>query len=407
MIAPPKALQILLKSSRQGPLKKLFLKQSFGHFLAEDIISPVNLPHWDNSAMDGFALRSLDTAGASVSRPAFLKIAATIQAGEPKTYSLKKGEAARIMTGAPLPSNADTILIKEDAVIANDRLKIVTVVESGRHIRRKGEEIQKRERIKLKGRPLNAGLIAFLASLGKNKVEVYAKPAVAVISTGSELVHPGKPLAHGKIYDSNSVMVNAALRELGLEPVFTATVSDDRRRLHIAVVSALKRCDVLILTGGVSAGEYDYCRQIFKDLGVKTLFWKVSQKPGKPLFVGRLKRRLIFGLPGNPASVHLCFNEYVAPSLLRIMGHRGALSPDIAYSATRIRRDRSKTLFLKARLSYVDGKRIANILPRQGSHMISTLHETSGFVVVDPGPKDIQKGEKVMFDGLPSWTNAS
>lgn len=407
MISPGKALRIILRNSRQGPLKILSLKKSLGHFLAEDIISSVSLPHWNNSAMDGFALRSFDTAGASLARPSFLSIAATIQAGDRKIYSLKKGEAARIMTGAPVPSHADTILVKEDAVIVKDRLKIVMPIEAGRHIRRKGEEIRKGTRLKLKGLPLNAGLIGFLASLGRSEIWVHAKPAVAVISTGSELVNPGKPLTPGKIYDSNSVMVDTALRELGIEPMFTARVSDEPRPLRQVIVLALKKCDVLILTGGVSAGEYDYCRQILKELGVKTLFWKVSQKPGKPLFAGRLKRRLIFGLPGNPASVHLCFNEYVAPSLLCMMGHGGALPREAAFSATRIRRDRSKTLFLKARLNRVNGKSIADILPRQGSHMISTLHETNGFVIVDPGPKDIQKGEKVMFDRLPSWTNVS
>lgn len=402
MISVERAKQLILKNSGKNPTASVPLREALGCVLSKNIRASVDLPHWDNSAMDGFAINSQDTKLASPNRPILLRITATAQAGSGKDFLLKKKQAIRIMTGARIPKNANAILIKEDAVILGDSLKICTPLKAGGHIRRKGEEVKKGDLFKFKGKILNAGLIGFLASLGRDKVEVYAKPCVAIISTGDELTAPGKRLAPGKIYNSNSIMIHAALNEIGILPVSVRTVADKPGLLRQYLSSALNAADILILTGGVSAGEYDFCKEILSDLGVKTIFWKVSQKPGKPLFFGRRKNQLIFGLPGNPASVHMCFYEYALAAIRCKMGFENPfLSRVPGFSVSGIKKDRTKTLFMKGRLIHSGPKRQIEVLSRQASHMISSLYETDGFVFVPPGNDKISKGKKVFFDKLP------
>lgn len=402
MITPETAQRLVLSNSFRKRIPPVVLNNALGYVLAQDVISPVDLPHWDNSAMDGFAMRSKDTALASEKNPVYLEIAGSVQAGDGRQHIVRMGQAMRIMTGAKIPHNADTILIKEDAVIRNNRLEIRTPIREGKHVRKKGEEIRRGQSLALTGKILNPGLIGFLASLGKKTVSVYAKPTVGIISTGNELIAPGRRLETGKIYDSNSVMLDAALKEISIRPGIIKTVPDDPIQLRKAISQALRKCDTVILTGGVSAGDYDYCREILSNLRVRTVFWKVNQKPGKPLFFGRRKDRLVFGLPGNPASVHMCFYEYVVPSILHKMGITQPLLPrETGVATVPIRRDTKKTLFLKARLTNRSGHNCIEILSKQASHMISTLYRVNGFAVIPSGSREIKKGEPVLFDRLP------
>ncbi len=400
MISPEVAHKIILKNSRFKRIESVPLMEALGCILAEKIRVPIPLPHWDNSAMDGFALNSQDTLKAHQSKsPVFLKIIGTLKAGDPATKKLKTKEAVRIMTGAPIPVGADTVLAKEMALVENEFLKISEPIEKGRHIRKKGEEIQKGVQLDLCKIPIHSGTIAFLSQVGRTKVAVYAKPKVAILTTGSELVMPGKKLAFGKIYDSNSPMLLAALISLGIRPHILKALPDKSDVLRQALVQALRKSDLILLTGGVSVGDYDFSKTVLGEIGVKTLFWKVSQKPGKPIYFGKIGSKLIFGLPGNPASAHMCFYEYVLPAIRNLMGfHNPFLERQKVLVKQNIKCDSAKTLFLKSKLE--ENNRIS-VLPYQGSHMISSLHETNGFLVVPPGNKNLKKGRQLAVDKLP------
>lgn len=399
MISVERAKQIILKHSRPRKTEAVSLMDSLGCIVAEKICVPLPLPHWDNSAMDGFALRSQDTQGSQNKNPACLKIRGVLKAGDPAKKKINPAEAVRIMTGAPIPPGADTVLPKEMASVENQILKISEPIPKGRHIRRQGEELQRGTLLHLGKTPVHSGSIAFLAQIGKTKVRVHTKPKVAILTTGSELIEPGKTLSAGKIYDSNSPMMAAALLSAGIEPVIMQTLPDDPGVLRQALIRAIQKCDMILLIGGVSVGDYDFSKTVLGQLGVKTLFWKISQKPGKPLYFGKRNSKLIFGLPGNPASAFMCFYEYVLPAIRNSMGFQDPfLKKQKASVGFDLKRDRSKTVFLKSK---TDGTGCVTVLSHQASHMISSLHETNGFLVVPPGKIHVKKGERVTVDQLP------
>ncbi len=402
MITVEKAQRLIVRHSRRLGAQRLSLTESLGCVLAENIRVSLELPHWDNAAMDGFALRSRDTGSASGEGPVRLKIQGVVKAGDNPRAAVGRGEAMRIMTGAVIPRGADAVVAKEDAVRANGLLEIRRFVQPGSHIRRKGEEWKAGERLPWKDTAITPGTAGFLAALGHARVNVYARPRVAVVVTGSELVRCGGALRRGKIYDSNSVMLVSALRGMGIVPALAVTVKDDPSSIRNVLRRAFRECDAMILAGGVSMGDYDYSKKILSDLGVRPVFWKVSQKPGKPMYFGTKGRRLVFGLPGNPASAFVCFYEYVWPALRRQMGHAAPFLPRKNGPLERgIRPDPSKTVFLKARIHSKGGRDSIEILRHQASHMISSLHEAQGLAVIQPGGKNIPKGGTVAFDAFP------
>ncbi len=398
MISCEQAQRIILKHSRKKRTELLPLMDSLGCILAEKIRVPVPLPHWDNSAMDGFALKSEDTKKAQNRSPVFLRIVGVLKAGDP-AQKMKSGEAVKIMTGAPIPGGANTVLPKEMAIVENQSLKISEPVITGRHIRRRGEEIKKGTSLDWRNTPVHSGTIAFLAQIGTTKVRIFAKPKVTVLTTGSELMAPGKRLSPGKIYDSNSPMLASALISNGIRPVMVQTLCDEPGALRHALVRSLQKSDVILLSGGVSVGDYDFSKTVLQKLGVKTLFWKISQTPGKPLYFGKHGAKLIFGLPGNPASAFMCFYEYALPAIRNLMGF-----PDPLLHRQKgnvegtIKHDTSKTVFLKSKM---DSNGRISVLQHQSSHMISSLHETNGFLVVPPGNNNPRNGQSFFFDKLP------
>lgn len=372
------------------------LTDVLGSVLAEDIHAKFDLPLYDNSAMDGFVLRSGDTRGASPYEPVSIQIQGVVRAGDPRAIQVGPFEAYRIMTGAPIPRGGDTVLPKEDAVVHGHVLILSQKLSQGRHIRCQGEEIKKGALILEKGSFIHAGTVGMLASLGKKEVKVFSQPKVYLVSTGSELTQPGKPLRRGQIYDSNSWMVASSLEEMGLCALRVKTVKDEPKVIRKVLSEALLRSDVVILTGGVSVGEYDYVKEILEDLGVRPVFWKVSQKPGKPLFFGKRRRTLVFGLPGNPASVYICFYEYIYPALRRMCG---MANPDLELARLPLSQDqepdRSKFLFLKGRRVSRNGNVFVQPFHHQGSHMISTLQDMDAIIRIPPGGGILRKGDKV------------
>lgn len=347
--------------------------------------------------MDGFALSSEATQNASAASPVRLHVMGEIVAGQAPTRLSKSEQTYRIMTGAPVPRGADAVLEKEKAVIEGDFLKISLPVPAGRHVRQPGEEIQKGALALPKHSLLHPGTIGFLASLGLDRVPVFAKPRVSVITTGSELECPGKSLEPGKIYNSNSAFLMSALMQMKITPILVRQVKDHPKLIRRVLGFALKESDIVIATGGVSAGEHDFVKMLLEEAGVETLFWKVSQKPGKPIYFGQKNGTLVFGLPGNPASVFTCFYEYVYPAIRLRMGHKQPyLAESGAFLAESLKADPGKSVFLKGRVS----KHAAKPLAKQQSHMLSTLAETNALLVVNR-VENLKEGDAVTAHWLP------
>jgi len=404
MISPFEAKVLIRKHTVRLTAQKVPLSECFGSVLAADVTAPFAMPIADNSAMDGYAIRSSDTAKANRKSPVFLKISGTLKAGDSKQFYVAAKTACRIMTGAFIPQGADAVIPKEDVVIANGGISINSPALPGRHIRWQGEEVKKKQLLLRKGTVLDPAAIGILANFGRATVLVYPKPKIAVLATGNELIPPGRKLSRGKIYDSNSWMVCAALYQMGIRPFRVFMLRDEAKSVRDAVRKSLRICDCLILLGGVSAGDYDVVKEALASEGAKTIFSKVSQKPGKPLYFGRKGRKIIFGLPGNPAAVFTCFYGYAYPALLRMAGYP---RPELVKKNVRVEGvvscDPKRHLFLKARV--LNGKRpeplAAQILSRQASHMLSSLADTDGFLRVPAGRNRVRAGRQFQMDFLP------
>lgn len=407
MISFEQAQHLIERNIPCSRKKTVRIQNALGFVLAEDIRAPIDLPVGDNSAMDGFVLRSGETQRVQNGKPVSFRICGDIRAGDRRKIMLKRQETYRIMTGAFIPQGADAVIPKEEATVRDNCLVLNRLLPSGNHVRYKGEEVRKGSIVLRKGFLIHPATIGILAMLGIDKVKVMDKPKVSLIATGDELVKPGIPLVPGQIYDSNSWMMQAALEHMGIHSLKVSWVKDNPKSLRRAVVMALKRNDVLILMGGVSVGKYDFVKDILKEAGARTIFWKVNQKPGKPLYFGKRGETLIFGLPGNPASVFTCFYEYVFPTLRRMSGFRRPyLHREVMKIGTEIKPDRKKILFLKARTA-LDGKeKTVMPLERQGSHMISSLQDADCLILTPPSPGIVKKGQKVQVDLLPTGNGA-
>lgn len=404
MITPHEARALIHRHARTPTVRKVRLSECFRSVLAADVAAPFPMPVADNSAMDGYVIRSRDAAKSSAERPVFLRIVGTLKAGDSKLIRVMAGTACRIMTGAFMARDGDAVIPKEDAVIKGNYLSVSSSVPNGQHIRRRGEEIKKGQLLLRKGTMLNPAAVGILAAFGYAEITVYEKPKVTVLATGSELVRPGKKLSRGKIYDSNSWMIRAALSQMGVEPFRVFTLRDDIKQVRNAIRSSLRECDYLLLLGGVSVGDYDVVKEALKRERVKTIFWKVSQKPGKPLYFGRKGKKIIFGLPGNPAAVFTCFYEYVYPALLKTLGYgKTELQQKTVNVENCISADPKRHLFLKAKIlnGKLYKKPIARVLSHQGSHMLSSLVEADGFLRVPASKSKALKNRQFQMDFLP------
>lgn len=377
------------------------IENALGCVLAESVRAREPLPRFDNSAMDGYAIRAGSTSRATDTSPARLAIVDSVFAGQYSRRAVAPGEACRIMTGAPVPRGADAVAQKEEVSLRGEIVEIDHPINRGRHIRRRGGEVKKGTVVLKKGLVIEPGTVGCLATLGRRTVQVYRRPRVSVITTGDETVPPGSKLRPGQIYDSNSFMVSAALEQMGVPPVRVRHVKDHPAALHKATAAALAKSDVLIITGGVSVGDRDYVREILGAQGVREVFWRVKQKPGKPFYFGvRGERatRVVFGLPGNPASVFTCFYVHVYPALCRMAGLRDALTETQLRLTTDVTSDHERWRLLKAKT--VEGG--VEVLPRQASHMITTLAQTNSVAVIPPGRGTVSAGTIVSTYLLPS-----
>jgi molybdopterin molybdotransferase len=370
------------------------LAAALGRVLAEPVVAEREIPPWDNSAMDGYAVRAEDTRAASATRPVTLAVVGELAAGTVAKQDLGPGEAFRILTGAPLPSGSDAVVPQEDVRRDKHRVALEKPVQPGAFVRPRGEDIRPGDRLLDPGDVLRPAALGVLAALGRARVGVYRRPVVALLSTGDELVAPDAPLGPGQIPDSNSYTLGGLVAEAGAVPLSLGIARDHREEL----VERLRRgleADVLVSSAGVSVGDRDFVREAIEALGARLDFWKVNMRPGKPLTFGRLGERLFFGLPGNPVSCMVTFELFVRPALRRMSGHRVLQRPRIRARALEpIDNPGSRPGYLRVRLEPRGEGMGARPTGEQGSGILRSMLLADGLAVV-PGDTRIARDEEV------------
>jgi molybdopterin molybdotransferase len=370
--------QILARLSPLGG-ERVALLEARGRVLAEDVIAGRALPPWDNSAMDGYAVRSADAAPGRT-----LAVVSTIAAGQLAGRALEAGEAARIMTGAPMPAGADAVIMQEETDLGATtpgHVRLDAGARPGQHVRRRGEDVREGERVLAAGALVGPGEIGLLAALGRSQLTVVRAARVAIVSTGDELCDLDEPPGPGRIVNSNAHALAAQVAELGAIPVLLPTAKDCREDIAATLAAALAH-DVVISSGGVSVGEFDFVKQAMSDVGLEMGFWKVAMRPGKPVafgvsdLAGRL--RPVLGLPGNPASSMVSFELFVRPVLRRLAGHAEAddRRRERVALGSAYRKEPGRAHYVRARLvagPTPDAPRVAELLARQGSGMLMSM----------------------------------
>lgn len=367
------------------------LSDALGRVLAEPLAAPFPVPAWDNSAMDGYALR----AGDLPAEGGWLPLAGRIAAGDAADQQLPAGQAVRIFTGAPLPPGADTVVAQEDCQIEAERVHFPGV-SLGAHVRRQGEELQAGTPVLEAGKRLRPQELGLLASFGIARVAVYRRLRVGLLSSGNELREPGQPLAPGQIYNSNRYCLLGVLRSLGLEVHDYEVLVDDLDASRKALAQAAAEWDILITSGGVSVGEEDHLKQAIRELGELHL-WRLAIQPGKPLAFGEVNGKPWIGLPGNPAAALITSLVVARPFLLRAQGCRDVLPTPLRLTAGFAWRKRNnRRQYLRARLEQVDGELRVCLHPRQGSAMLTSASWADGLAIVER-ERTLEEGETVEY----------
>jgi molybdopterin molybdotransferase len=372
------------------------LRDALGRVLARDVVSPVSLPLWDNASMDGFAVRATDVTGATPAAPARLRVVETIAAGRHGTRAVGRGEAARIMTGAPLPDGADCVIRVEDTSSSRDAVEIRDDRDAGANVRAAGEDVRTGAVVVRAGVTLGAAHVGVLASVGCARPIVHRRPRVAVLATGDELVTLGdfdEVLAGRRIVSSNSYSIEAAVRSAGGEAVSLGIAPDDPAKLAERLRAA-KGCDLIVTSGGVSVGDFDYTRAVVTELGGALSLWRVRMRPGAPIGFGRLFGAPWLGLPGNPVSALVTFELFGRPLLRALAGsmrpHRRAirvvLDEEIILRAP-------LTHFLRCVLTdEADGALHARLTGAQSSGMLTSMSSADALLIVPPEPSTVSAG---------------
>ncbi len=394
MISVREAIDIILRQVQPEPPARVPLSEAAGSILAEDIQSDIDMPPFDKSFVDGYALRAEDVATV----PIDLRVAGSVPAGVVPDFELKPGQAAKVMTGAPVPKGATAVQMVEETVDLPDRgeVRILQAVPAGKNVAPRGSDVRRGDVVVHAGTFISPAVIGVLASAGCSEVPVFPRVRVAIVTTGTELVDPSLKPAPGQIRNSNGPMLTEQVRAAGCEPLPLGIARDDPDVLLKALSAGLES-DMLLVTGGVSMGDLDLVESVFADLGVQTLFDKVAIKPGKPTVFGRRGDTLVFGLPGNPVSVLTVFEILVRPALKKRMGFRRLHLPRVrARLLSEFQHRSGREHYQPARASLEDGGFVVEALPTHGSADLVAFSRSNSFLVVSqevdrlPADSDVQ-----------------
>lgn len=395
MIAVEEALQVILDTIKVLGLERLPLISSLGRVLGEDIHAPYPIPSWDNSAMDGYAVRHGDIEQASPGSPVRLEVIADLPAGYATARELQSGEAIRIMTGAPLPRGSDTVVMVEDTHKEGNRVAVFKPPARGENIRRAGEDVQKDSLVLTRGSVIHPADVGMLASLKRSVVSVYQQPTVAVISTGDELIDVDGELTEGKIVSSNTYSLASLVRDAGAHPLILGIAKDRPGELR-AIFTAALTADMIISSGGVSVGDYDLVKDTLRELGAEMKFWKVAMRPGQPLAFGVIGGKPTFGLPGNPVSCMISFEQFVRPSILKASGYQRLFRPLVeAVLKEPITTLAGRKYFMRCILSREGGRYAVTTTGEQGSGILMSMVRANGLIVVPEDQTTVAQGETV------------
>jgi len=395
MISIDEAQRIVLGSVSPLPPERVALIEALGCVLAEAVVAKIPLPPFDDSAMDGYAVAAEDTRGASRDNPRALKVAEDLPAGTAPARRVQRGTAARIMTGAPLPPGADAVvMVEETLALGRGEVEILREAEPGDNVRPAGEDIEAGVVALSPGLVLGPGELGLAAALGCATVVAIRRPSVAVLTTGSELVEPGEELKPGAIYNSNQAALAARVLSVGAKVAKCLHVEDEAD----AVERALRECadaDIILTTGGVSVGEYDFVKVALERLG-EIKFWKVLMKPGKPVAFGEVMGRPLFGLPGNPVSALVTFELLVAPALRRLAGHENCMPTTVkARLLTGLSHKPPRREYVQAVTQHGEDGYVVQPSQKRGSAMLTSTVGANSLVVIPEESTGVRAGEMV------------
>jgi len=388
------AQSCILQHVKRLAIEQVALHDSLVRVLAEDVLSNRNHPPYDVSAMDGYAVRFKDIEQAAVDEPVTLDVVDDIRAGQMPKIKIEQGQAARIMTGAPTPLGIDTVVRVEDTALNGDVVSILTPPKQGANIRPLGENLKTGHVVLTKGTAITPGVLAILAMVKKKQVPVFAKPTVAILSTGDELEAIDDPVDEQKIPDANAHALYAQCKSLGIEAMLLGIAKDNEADLKAKLAQGLKY-DVLLASGGVSVGHHDFVRPTLEALGITMHFWRVAMRPGHPLAFGTSESgTAVFGLPGNPVASMVCFEQFVAPALRQSMGHEKLFRRSIkARLAHDIKGSLGKTIFIRVTLHRDEQGYVATSTGAQGSGVLMSMALAEALLAIPAESGSLKKGE--------------
>ena len=393
MISIEEALHITKSNIPDPAVLEYAVEDTAEKYLAEDIYAPEPSPRYTNSAMDGYAVRWEDVSAAASDSPVSLTLVGESRAGTPYSAMVNKGEAVRISTGAMLAAGCDTVVRVEDTQERGNSVNILAAKRQGQDIRYQGEEFQAGALLLRKKTKISAPQAALLVSVGIAKVKANKPCEVAILATGSELITAGESIADHQIRDSNMIMLQTAIQESGGKVVSRFQISDEKQ----AIVEAISQADadIILCTGGVSVGRHDHVKEAAEANGFKQLFWKIRQKPGKPLYFARKGNTLLFGLPGNPVSAFMCFSHYVRPVITALHGLPFGWPTVSGEAADDITNQGKRTNMIRVQLAWrPNGGYWITHTEKQGSHMLTSLSDADGYIILEPG-QTLKTGERI------------
>lgn len=393
MLAVEEAQEQVLAAVAPLPEEEVSLGEALGRVLREDVIAPADVPQRDNTAMDGYAVRAGDLDGATQEHPAILRVIEDLPAGSLANRSVEPGTAIRIMTGALMPDGADAVAHVEITDAGRETVRVYQPIQAGTHIRRRGEDMLAGDIVVSEGIRIGPGEIGVLAAVQKSVLRVGRRPEVAILSTGNELIGIDEVRTPGKVVNSNAWALEALVREAGAIPRPLGIVRDTREATIAAFESALAS-DVIISSGGVSAGAYDFVKDALDALGAETKFWQVAMKPGKPVVLSTLRGRICFGLPGNPVSCMVSFHLFVAPALRKLMGQTTDILPpavSVRMAADMTSRGDRRT-YHRVRVVARDGSLLATPMRAQGSGVTTSMVQANALAIMERGVTHVEAG---------------